>query len=544
MLMANVTHIRLGFWGPEVDPPLHSLINQLINQYSFFAATILGVTIAFLTLYPAGHHRRYAPPGPPRLPLLGNLLQVPRQFQFLKFTEWSQQYGPIFSLDLPGRHIVVLNNFKVAADILDRHSTVYNGRPRFVMSNEILSGGYFFPLVGDKDVWRRFRRAAHEGFSPRAVEKYQGILSEAASLAMLRTILQPQNWEHNLEAFAASSIFSSVYGWPALEPGSPHIHRIKNMVTRITSVGTPGASLVDFFPALKCVPTWMAKWKHEALAWHEAETEVFKGFNAAVVARMTAGEEKTCFAAELIETQDRHGFSEKGSAWLSAVMVAGGADTTAAAVVSFILAMMHHPEVMRKAQDEIDAEVGRERTPRFEDRDNLPYIRAIVRETLRWRPPGPLAAPHMATEDDWYEGYFIPKGTVVLGNVWAMNRDPTIYPDFDDFRPERFLDASGKLETVPPHTHQMGHATYGFGRRICVGMHFADQALFIAIATMLWAFNIEPPLDDQGHAVMPSKDDLVDSGLVVQPPPFGCRLTSRFPGVQGILENNVSASKM
>ncbi len=91
------------------------------------------------------------------------------------------------------------------------------------MSNEILSGGYFFPLVGDKDVyeiplrllytsskrlyrWRRFRRAAHEGFSPRAVEKYQGILSEAASLAMLRTILQPQNWEHNLEAYVPSQV--------------------------------------------------------------------------------------------------------------------------------------------------------------------------------------------------------------------------------------------------------------------------------------------------------------------------------------------------
>lgn len=113
------------------------------------------------------------------------------------------------------------------------------------------------------------------------------------------------------------------------------------MVTRITSVGTPGASLVDFFPVLKHVPTWMAKWKREGLAWHEAESEIFKGFNAGVAAIMvkftsrlsgisdiclthftkTAGEEKTCFASELIETQDRHGFSEKGSAWLSAVMV-------------------------------------------------------------------------------------------------------------------------------------------------------------------------------------------------------------------------------
>ena len=63
---------------------------------------------------------------------------------------------------------------------------------------------------------------------------------------------------------------------------------------------------------------------------------------------------------------------------------------TAAAVISFILAMIHYPEVMRKAQAELDAVVGRERTPRFEDKENLPYIRAVIRETLRWRPPGPL----------------------------------------------------------------------------------------------------------------------------------------------------------
>ena len=88
--------------------------------------------------------------------------------------------------------------------------------------------------------------------------------------------------------FAASSIFSSVYGWPALEPGSPHILRIKNMVTRITSVGTPGASLVDFFPVMKHLPAWMAKWKRDGLAWHEGESEVFKKFNAEVATRLVS----------------------------------------------------------------------------------------------------------------------------------------------------------------------------------------------------------------------------------------------------------------
>ena len=82
--------------------------------------------------------------------------------------------------------------------------------------------------------------------------------------------------------------------------------------------------------------------------------------------------------------------------------------------------MVLHPEVQARAQAEIDAVVGRDRAPTFADRDSLPYIRACVRETLRWRTVGPLGTPRATSQDDWYEGYYIPKGTVVLENVWCV----------------------------------------------------------------------------------------------------------------------------
>ena len=87
-----------------------------------------------------------------------------------------------------------------------------------------------------------------------------------------------------------------------------------------------------------------------------------------------------------------------------------------------MLAMVLHPEVQARAQAEIDAVVGRDRMPSFADRDALPYIRAVVRESLRWRMVGPLGVPRTTVQDDVYEGYFIPKGSVVLENIWAMNR--------------------------------------------------------------------------------------------------------------------------
>lgn len=93
---------------------------------------------------------------------------------------------------------------------------------------------------------------------------------------------------------------------------------------------------------------------------------------------------------------------------------------TAGQLIIFVLAMVLHPEVQARAQAEIDAVVGRDRAPTFADRDNLPYIRACVRETLRWRTVGPLGTPRATSQDDWYEGYFIPKGALVLGNIWCV----------------------------------------------------------------------------------------------------------------------------
>lgn len=140
--------------------------------------------------------------------------------------------------------------------------------------------------------------------------------------------------------------------------------------------------------------------------------------------------------------------------------------------------MAKHPNIQRRAQEEIDRVVGSDRLPDFNDRPSLPYIDAIYRELLRHTPPLALGLPHVATEDDIYEGYFIPRGTfyddpydsdliiaflgsIVIGNIWAMTHDETMYPDPFTFKPERFLDSNGRLND------DSRIMAYGFGRR-CV----------------------------------------------------------------------------
>ena len=162
----------------------------------------------------------------------------------------------------------------------------------------------------------------------------------------------------------------------------------------------------------------------------------------------------------------------------------GGADSNLVIMGWWMLAMLAYPETQAHAQAELDAVVGCARLPTFADHSHLPYIRAMVKETIRWRPVGPLAMYHWSTEDDWYEGMFIPKGTICIPNVWHMNRDPELFgKNTEHFDPRRYLYASG--DSAPGMSdikEQQGHSSYGFGRRNCIGRYMADNSLFINIA--------------------------------------------------------------
>ena len=178
--------------------------------------------------------------------------------------------------------------------------------------------------------------------------------------------------------------------------------------------------------------------------------------------------------------------------------------------------MVAHPEIQKRAQDELDTVVGRSRTPTFADAPNLPYIQALVKESLRWRPVLPLGIPHTTTEDDWYEGMFIPKGTLCMVNLWQCHRDPTSYgPDAESFNPERFLDEHGRLISGPAETRDDGHSSYGFGRRLCVGKHAANDSMFIDIATVLWAAQLEHTRDTSGKEVPLDTETYVDTGVIL-----------------------------
>ena len=191
---------------------------------------------------------------------------------------------------------------------------------------------------------------------------------------------------------------------------------------------------------------------------------------------------------------------------------------------------MSEPAVVKKAQDELARVVGDERSPTWDDEENLPYIRAIVKEILRIRPIASVGSPHYTDGDIVYKNYLIPKKTVVTIFQYAIHSDSRRWDHPERFDPDRYLGYNLKAGQYVGQAdpNRRDHWSFGGGRRICPGMHLAENSLFILCAKFLWAFTPRPPLNLQGmEEPFQVTDDMYETGTTTLPKPFKARVLPR-----------------
>ncbi|XP_012085045.2 xanthotoxin 5-hydroxylase CYP82C4 [Jatropha curcas] len=169
-------------------------------------------------------------------------------------------------------------------------------------------------------------------------------------------------------------------------------------------------------------------------------------------------------------------------------LIIAGADTTSITLTWILSNLLNNRHALELAQQELDLKVGKERCVQDSDIENLVYLQAVVKETLRLYPPGPLAVPHEAINDCYISGYYIPKGTRVLANLWKLHRDPNIWSNPDKFLPERFL--ANRDNNVDFSGQNFEYLPFGSGRRSCPGLNFAIQAIHLTLARLLQAFSL------------------------------------------------------
>lgn len=305
-------------------------------------------------------------------------------------------------------------------------------------------------------------------------------------------------------------------------------HNLDNYI-RLNLTG--GAALADFYPILRYIPTFLSAAKIEAHQHQSHEIKLYTDIWLRAKSTILENEKGTrvCVCDEIVKVQQQEDFSEEYAAYIPGQLWEAGSDTTSTELYSFFQALLLYPEAQAKGQAEVDRVIGSHRMPTLDDMDQLPYVRACVKETLRWLPTAVLGAlPHATTEDDIYEGYNIPKNSTVVLNVWAIHRDPVRHSDPERFVPDRYLGdkKSSQESSTSIDVSERDHFGFGSGRRICPGMSVADRSMLLGIARTFWAFDVKPKFDATGEPKVPVQDDFLP-GFVVIPKYFDVAITPR-----------------
>ncbi|RXW19449.1 hypothetical protein EST38_g6401 [Candolleomyces aberdarensis] len=458
------------------------------------------------------------PPGPKGLPLLGNVFQFPQANPWEGYHKLCEEYGRLTS-----------NYARRAVDLLDKRSANYSDRPTSPIV-DLMNLNWSFGLMPYGSMWRQHNRTFHKYFSNSAVQQYYPIMYEETKAFLRRVNSQPNDIFEDMTLLFGAALMRVAYGIDDDRKNKVLVDNGATLVSRFSDAVIPGRFLVSSIPALRHVPSWfpgagfqkifeeLAHISFKALypPFEEAKSNFAKG----------ASGKHPSIAADLIDSlpdksDANYATLETIARNVCAVGYVAGAETTVSSATALLYVLANYPEVYAKAQAEVDAVIGSGRLPLVTDREGLPYVHAIVKEVGRWYTVVPLGVAHATKEDDEYDGYFIPKKTIILQNNWAMMHDPDVFDKPFEFVPERYI-KDGKID---PSVPDADHAAFGHGRR--------NDALFLMAASLLATHTITAPKDEAGN-IVPMK--LEGQNLAISKPlPFKCEIALR-PGREHLLE--------
>jgi cytochrome P450 len=365
--------------------------------------------------------RRHLPPGPQGLPFIGNLLDLGDSEQVRgKAIAWHREFGDIFYTKIGGTDYIWLSSPKVVKDLLDKKSNIYSSRSPAPLAQDVASGGKRQLFMEYGPEWRNLRKSSHALLNSTSAVKYQPIQDYESKQLMMELLETPnQFYEHN-RRYSASVIMFLTYGYRLPTWEHPLVKKIYTVLDNLTEMTAPGAHIVDSFPSLARLPQWIfGNWRTFAERVFDYDSEVYMELWQTLKKQVDAGSAGDCFCKEYyLSDPTKNGIDDMQAAYMCGGLVEAGSETTSTTLNNFVLAMILFPQALAKAQKEIDIAIGSERIPSWEDERDLPYVRALVKEVLRWRPVNKFGMPHFTSDDDWYEGYFIPKGSVVMLNWW------------------------------------------------------------------------------------------------------------------------------
>jgi cytochrome P450 len=473
-------------------------------------------------------------PGPKTYPLIGVGYKLPPKAPAL-FRQWAQDYGEVFKIRVGWYNWVVINTPEAIREILEKQAVKTSSKAPSPMGHDIVTGGKRMPTMPYGPLWRAQRSVVRQvttvsitaTFAPSQEFETKQLLFELAT----DNDNQRSFYQH-MRRYAFSIIMTNTFGTRVKNWDHPDAQDATRSQGILRRTSRPGAFLLDEIPPLTILPRWLQPGRRDAIKAGREVLDIKMGLWRRLERQFQAGKAPHCFAKNIIQEKDTwyaQGLNEEDLAWVAGGFVEAGFETSAATLNSLVLNLAVNIRVQNIAHEELMRVVGPNRLPTIADMPNLPYIRACVKEMLRMNPILAPGIRHYADEDVVYKNHVIPKGTVLLANTAFLHYDPQRFERPFEFMPERFL--GHKLYSseyaAMSDPYKRDHFTFSTGRRVCPGARLAENSLDIALAGILWAFVVRPPLVDGVETEMDLSDDAYPDGGFTIPNPFAARFVPR-----------------
>ncbi|KAI8940528.1 hypothetical protein NX059_004206 [Plenodomus lindquistii] len=488
-----------------------------------YTLVIVALFLASLAVY-TRYNNRPPPglktaPGPKGLPVLGNAHQLGAK-PHRQITAWAREYGDLYKIRLGWNDWYMICSPAACKEILDKQSAHTSSRAPLPVASDALSGGMRFLFMEYGPEWRKLRGISHKLLTPAVSATFKPSQEYEAKMLceeILKAVDEKTGTEASYKAirrYTVSVIMTSTYGRRIPEWDCEEVHKIYSLMSDFSTIAKPGAYLADTLPFLRALPPRLQWWRKGLEPYFNKQAKLWMSLFNSLKTQIETKSAPECFVKQLIDSDfASQGISELQAAFLAGSMIEAGSETTSAALNTAILYLSAHPEARAKAHEELDRVIGRQRSPDFTDEASLSYIRAIVKETVRLRPVTNIGTPHYTTAPISYNNIHIPAHSVVCLQQYPIHYNSAIYTNPESFVPDRFLgytQGSGHYAAGPAEARD--HWAFGAGRRICSGVHLAENSMFIVLAKLLWAFDILPPLGEDGREVqVDTGDDAFDA---------------------------------
>ncbi|KAL0538328.1 hypothetical protein IC582_027343 [Cucumis melo] len=462
------------------------------NAYFPFLITLLAlISIFFIRKSKTKTKRNNLPPSPLPLPILGHLHLLKHPIHRTLHT-LSQKYGPIFTLRLGSRLVVVVSSTSAAEECFTTNDIVFANRPEFVSGKYLTYGNSTLGAAPYGDHWRNLRRlSATEVLSTIRLNMSARIRKEEISILIkkLNRVSSTDFGKVKLKSLFSELTFNMImtmvagkryYGEEVSE--LEEAKKFREIMERAFQLGSyPG----DFLPFLKWVD-WQYTKRVESLG---KDTDWFlQNLVDEHRSNEEEGEKGNTMVSHLLRLQKTQPdyYTDEIIKGLIVTILSAATETSSVTIEWAMSNLLNHPEALKKVKEELDTQIGQDRILDEEDISNLPYLQNVISETLRLYPPAPLLAPHLSSSSCSLGGYHIPADTILMVNAWAIQRDPKVWEDSTSFKPERF--ESDQVREGSNNNNGYRFLPFGLGRRACPGMGMANRVVGLTLGSLIQSF--------------------------------------------------------